>query len=84
MTTKGARILVTGVTGLLGSALVRMGAADYDVHGLARHPGAARLPGTMHQADITGSRCEWRWFFAFFNKLPPTTFLPASSKNFWR
>jgi dTDP-4-dehydrorhamnose reductase len=23
------------------------------VHGLARHPGAARLTGTMHQADIT-------------------------------
>lgn len=38
------RLLVTGATGLLGSALVREASAAYDVYGLARRPSLVELP----------------------------------------
>ena len=53
MTAPRPRVLVTGITGLLGSALARAGSDGYDVHGLARHPEAAVLTCALHRADIT-------------------------------
>ncbi|MBM4441957.1 MAG: SDR family oxidoreductase [Candidatus Rokubacteria bacterium] len=49
------RLLVTGATGLLGSALVRAAASRYEVHGLARHPEAAPIACATHAADLTAA-----------------------------
>ncbi len=52
------RVLVTGVTGAIGSALApRLVAAGHEVHGLARDPSRAALDGVVvHRGDaVTGA-----------------------------
>ncbi len=46
------RLLVTGVTGLLGSALMREALSSYDVWGWARRPHATPLPCRFEAVDL--------------------------------
>jgi dTDP-4-dehydrorhamnose reductase len=46
------RLLITGVTGLLGSALVREGLAGHQVWGWARRPAAAPVPCRVEAVDL--------------------------------
>ncbi|MBI3087396.1 MAG: SDR family oxidoreductase [Candidatus Omnitrophica bacterium] len=50
------RVLITGVTGLLGSALVRATAGRDDVWGIARRPQAAASPCRTLPVDIRHAR----------------------------
>jgi len=52
MKTEKPRLLVTGVTGLLGSALVREGVSQYEIFGLARRPDAIPLPCPVIAVDL--------------------------------
>lgn len=48
----GLRLLVTGVTGLLGVGLVRQGLDRYEIWGIARRPTAVPLPCHVAVADL--------------------------------
>ncbi len=47
------RVLITGVTGLLGSVLARQAAGKYSICGVARRPNAIRLPCSVERLDLT-------------------------------
>ncbi len=47
------RLLVTGATGLLGTAILQEAALDYTVIGLSRHPEAASTLCLVEAADLT-------------------------------
>lgn len=52
MTSNQPRVLITGVTGLLGNSLAREVRHYGQVYGLARHIRLGQLPGTMFTTDL--------------------------------